>query len=77
MDRPSSAQDAHVKTLESNCEAVTEKLESLSDEEVAEFLALDTLREVSEKRAGALSIGEAERELFLAASSCSSKKARI
>jgi hypothetical protein len=32
-----------------------------------EFLALDTLTEVSDKRGGSLSIGEHERELFLSA----------
>lgn len=66
MDRNAQAVGVHLKALTSNCEAVAAKLEKLNDNGVCEFLALDTLREVSEKRAGALSIGEAERELFLA-----------
>lgn len=67
MNRSQQAAEDHLNALQDNCNAVIRRLEQMKDEEIAEFLALATLREVSSKPGGALSIGEAERELFLAA----------
>jgi hypothetical protein len=67
LDRDADQQASYVKKLKRGTDALVKKYERGSAQQVREFLALDTLEEVSEKRAGALSIGEQERELFLSA----------
>jgi hypothetical protein len=67
MDRDPVARDRQSARAEASCNAVISYLEPLDASQVMEFLALDTLTEVSDKRGGSLSIGEHERELFLSA----------
>jgi hypothetical protein len=67
MDRPAAQQAAQASKAEASCNAVHAKLTAATQQEVGAFLALDTLAEVSQRKGGALSIGEQERELFLAA----------
>lgn len=67
MDRAAKDHKSHSAKAIKNVAAVVNRLNGLSGGDVRTFLALDTLAEVSEKKGGALSIGEAERELFLSA----------
>lgn len=67
MDRNPESRAEQRKVLKTNVDAMMKRLSTRTPAQVRDFLSLDTLREVSEKRAGALSIGEQERELFLAA----------
>jgi hypothetical protein len=67
MDREGAQQRVRAAKAKANCEALISFLRKLTPTKVRAFLALDTLTEVSEKKGGALSIGEQERELFLSA----------
>ncbi|MDI1476438.1 hypothetical protein [Polyangium sp. y55x31] len=67
MDRDEAQQKRRAAQAKANCAAIIASLKKESAAAVYAFLALDTLAEVSEKKAGALSIGEQERELFLSA----------
>ena len=67
LDRDDTEQQQQSKKLKKNCEALIKKHERDTSDEIHEFLALDTLEEVSQKRGTSLSIGEQERELFLTA----------
>lgn len=67
MDRDPAQQQRKKDLAKSNCEAIASVVSTLDVQAAIGFLALDTLTEVSEKKAGSLSIGEQERELFLSA----------
>ncbi|MEQ1891603.1 MAG: hypothetical protein ABL998_03595 [Planctomycetota bacterium] len=67
MDRDASSAKGQLRRLEESCSAVANGLKGMNPTDVQEFLALETLREVSQRKGGALSIGEQERELFMAA----------
>jgi hypothetical protein len=67
MDRDSSHVRSQSIKAKKSVGSIVSRLRNMPSAQIGEFLALDVLAEVSQKKAGSLSIGEQERELFLSA----------